>query len=611
MTTAAWWRGQGAVTAALRRVLLCSVLLAASAAAAAAQWRWQDVPRVVAISDVHGAQAAFVRTLEASGMLDAEGHWSGGAAQLVIAGDLLDRGANSRAAMDLVMRLEGEARDAGGRVHMLLGNHEVMNLVGDLRYVSNEEYAAFADDELAEERDYWYRQYLARAGAEADAARARAAFDRTRPPGFFAHRRAFQSDGRYGAWLLDKPLMIVIDGTVFVHGGLAPVVAELGLEGVNRGMMQRLRDYIEAMETLQDHAVLLPGDSFYDYTRILDALPADSDWPPDVALAIAMIHRLDNAQIHALDSPLWYRGTAGCAPLIESARLQPVLDALGAQRVVIGHSPTATRSVVSRLDGRVIEIDTGMLNSYYHGSGHALVIADGADSVVDEAGETDAIEQDPRLNNAGPLTADALAAILRDGELTPGAARDDGGRDVRVTSGDTAFDAVFRAAPKRGFLPELAAYRIDRMLGLYLVPVTVERSVEGKTGTVQFRPGHLSNEAERAAAGAGAGAWCPLPEQWSSMYRFDTLIYKTGRSAGQILYDRSRWQLILSGHADAFGNGRGRPPYLREVEVTMDAAWREALHSLGDERLDAELAPALDRGQLRALKRRRDALLEP
>ena len=53
-------------------------------------------------------------------------------------------GTDARKVLDLLMRLEGEARKAGGRVHALLGNHEVMNMLGDLRYVNAEEYKSFA-----------------------------------------------------------------------------------------------------------------------------------------------------------------------------------------------------------------------------------------------------------------------------------------------------------------------------------------------------------------------------------------------------------------------------------------------------------------------------------
>src|SRR4029450_4721943 len=91
--------------------------------------------RIVAVGGVHGAFEEMVSILQRAGLIDAEHHWSGGASVLVQTGDLVDRGPKSRAVMDLVMNLEKEQSQQKGRVVALLGNHELMILYGDLRYV--------------------------------------------------------------------------------------------------------------------------------------------------------------------------------------------------------------------------------------------------------------------------------------------------------------------------------------------------------------------------------------------------------------------------------------------------------------------------------------------
>jgi hypothetical protein len=106
----------------------------------------EGVERIVAIADVHGGYAQFVAILKATGLIDTGDRWSGGKTHFVQTGDIIDRGADSRKALDLLKRLEGEAPRAGGRVHALLGNHETMRMLGDYRYVSAGEYAAFQDD---------------------------------------------------------------------------------------------------------------------------------------------------------------------------------------------------------------------------------------------------------------------------------------------------------------------------------------------------------------------------------------------------------------------------------------------------------------------------------
>ena len=144
----------------------------------------------------------MVETLQSAAIIDDSLSWLGGSAHLVIVGDIMDRGPDSREALELLIRLEIEAASAGGKVHALIGNHEAMNLIGDLRYVSPAEYAAFADDEMAEERERWFAANESlRSHENEDVDVRRAVFDRRFPVGYFAHRRAFSPDGKYGDWL--------------------------------------------------------------------------------------------------------------------------------------------------------------------------------------------------------------------------------------------------------------------------------------------------------------------------------------------------------------------------------------------------------------------------
>ena len=197
---------------------------------------------MVAFADVHGAYDELVALLRSQGLVDGSLRWSGADTRLVSLGDLVDRGPDSRRVLDLLMRLEGEARAAGGAVHVLLGNHEVMNIVGDLRYVSAGEYAAFAGPEDEALREAAWRQRLAReAGAD------RAAFEARHPAGFFAHQQAFSPEGRYGAWLLSRPFVLVVNDTAFTHGGLPARVAELGLDETNRVLHRELDDYLRGL----------------------------------------------------------------------------------------------------------------------------------------------------------------------------------------------------------------------------------------------------------------------------------------------------------------------------------------------------------------------------
>ena len=606
------------VTAASAALVLSAALCQGQALAE--EWNWSGIERVVAVGDVHGAYDAMTATLKNAGVLDKGLRWNGGATHLVFTGDILDRGPKSRKVMDLIMRLEEEALDAGGRVHLLLGNHEVMNLVGDLRYVSKEEYAAFADDESAEDRDRGFWAYRKTRPGNSNEDWLRDEYQGKYPAGYFGHRRAFGSNGAYGPWLMSKPLLIVINGTAFVHGGLSQLVAELGLEGVNRELTSQVRDYVTQMEVLIEKGILSPTASFHRAAGILESLSDDVDRPAYIRTAIRSVTNLNDASVHSQSSPSWYRGNVGCGPLIEEDKLAGALAAIGAKRVVIGHTPTLTRRVLERMDGRVIEIDTGMLTAAYKGSGNALVIEGETLTVFNEKGSAaSAPVAHPRRVGfrSEALGADELEQILANGEITPITTPESGRRIVNVTHFGESISAVFAASPRaKGVFPDLAAYRLDLLLGLGMVPVTVEREIRGKNGSLQFIPRSMQNDEERSANRRGSSAWCPLNEQWLAMYIFDSLIYNEDRQQDNMLYSIDNWQLILTDHREAFSKNRGLPTYVENVEIQsgeklhLGGGWQKALAALTNDYLTEQLGDVLDKGRIKALGKRRDGLLE-
>jgi len=186
--------------------LALAVLLAAPAGLVAAAepvpCEWSGVGRVVAVGDVHGDAGQLVRALRAAKVIDANDDWAAGATHLVQLGDVLDRGPDSRKAMDLLMRLEGQAAKAGGRVHALLGNHEAMVLAGRLSYMRPDELATYGG-----------------------------------PEGL---QKAMGPDETYGRWIRGHNAVIRIDDTLFVHGGLSPAYARRPLREINDAARREL-----------------------------------------------------------------------------------------------------------------------------------------------------------------------------------------------------------------------------------------------------------------------------------------------------------------------------------------------------------------------------------
>jgi hypothetical protein len=286
------------------------LLLVRPGAAQSVEDSWTGVDRVVAVGDVHGDHDQFVAVLRSAGLIDANGAWIGGKTHLVQTGDVLDRGDDSRKAMDLLMRLEEEAAKAGGAVHALIGNHEAMNVYGDLRYVWPGEIAAFRDADSEKTRDELYK-------VEQKQFPDRKQWDAEHPLGLIEHRRAFGPEGKYGKWIRSHNAVIRIDDTLFLHGGISPKYADWTIRRINEQIRSELNDF----------------------TKIERGILQDEN------------------------GPLWYRGLAREHEKTLEDHLQKVLFNYKVGRIAIGHTFTEG-AVTPRFDGKVLMIDIGLCRFY-------------------------------------------------------------------------------------------------------------------------------------------------------------------------------------------------------------------------------------------------------
>jgi TPR repeat protein len=292
---------------------------------------WTGVDRIVAVGDAHGDYEQFVLALESAGLIDGSANWTGGKTHLVQTGDVVDRGPDSRKIMDLLMRLEDQAKAVGGAVHCLIGNHEAMDIYGDLRFVSPGEYSAFAGASTGSaDREIGYGQNRAALTAAASPEPGgRSAFEN--PPGFEQHRAAFATEGAYGKWIRSHNAAIKIDRTLFVHAGLGPKYASWSLDRIDHQVRQELNDF----------------------TRLHGGIVTDEE------------------------GPLWYKGLAKG----DEQKLAPLVDGLlenfGVDRIVVGHS-YADAAITPRFGGKVVLIDIGLSRIYDNvGKLGALVIENG------------------------------------------------------------------------------------------------------------------------------------------------------------------------------------------------------------------------------------------
>lgn len=294
-----------------------AVLFLALALPLPAQDSWTGVERVLAVGDVHGDADQLLETLRSADLADAAGNWTGGKAHLVQTGDVLDRGPDSRKALDLLMKLERQARDAGGRVHCLIGNHEAMILTGDYRYLSEGEVAAFRDADSEKTREEEYAAHVKGLPPGGVDAAYRRQWEARHPLGMVEFRRAFGPSGLYGKWIRGRDAVVRVDRTLFLHGGIGPKYADWTIRRINEQVRAELAD-----------PTRLPGGIVQDD-----------------------------------EGPLWYRGLARQDAKFLEAHVRKILAAHECDRIVIAHT-TTSGAVLSRFDGRVILIDIGMSKWY-------------------------------------------------------------------------------------------------------------------------------------------------------------------------------------------------------------------------------------------------------
>ena len=291
------------------------------------EYHWVDVQRLVAVGDLHGDYKNYLAVLQAAQVVNAKGKWIGGETHLVQTGDIPDRGPDTTLIIQHMEKLAREARKQGGRVHNLMGNHEVMNVYGDLRYVTAEEYAAFVTrgSKALQERyfnvilkDLEARDPMAFAALPANF---REQWQQDYPLGWVEHRQAWDPawnpKGKYAQWVINSKVAIQINDMVFVHGGISGYYCQNSLASLSEMARAKLRAF-------------------------------DPDNP---------------GILEDENGPLWYRGLSGVAPEASPETVAAVLERHGAGRIVVGHTPTSG-VIWPRYDARVIQIDSGIGATY-------------------------------------------------------------------------------------------------------------------------------------------------------------------------------------------------------------------------------------------------------
>jgi hypothetical protein len=269
--------------------------------------------RVIAIGDLHGDLNAAVNAFRLAGVIDETEKWVGGNTVVVQTGDVLDRGNHERPLLDWLDKIEARAKAAGGALYRLNGNHEIMNVAGDLRYVTDSGFADFADQAAG--------PFPPALNSVPERARGR--------------MLAFLPGRPWAKKLSNYPVVLVVNDSVFAHGGVRPSHVDYGIDRMNAEVSAWMRG-----ETKLPHA--LEGD----------------------------------------DMPYWIRDYGEEVSQESCAALDQALSRLSAVRLVIGHTPQKS-GISFACGGKVARIDVGLSSHYGNHPATVLEIREGKMRVLE------------------------------------------------------------------------------------------------------------------------------------------------------------------------------------------------------------------------------------
>ncbi|KAJ4480002.1 Metallo-dependent phosphatase-like protein [Lentinula aciculospora] len=305
---------------------------------------------IVAVGDLHGDLPNALRVLRFSQVVDGDGNWAGNVDFFVQTGDIVDRGDDTIKLFKLMEKLREQAPTTGGVVLSNLGNHEWMNAIGDWRYVYPSEIKTFG---TVEDRQRMISSgTIGRAWANNYTVATRLPLhpylgppNTPYPP---IRSQLYSERDVDGTEQLETSFMHELDlengplshaALSFVHGGLSPTY---------------------------DALVPFP-DKINDLgTSLLRKLQRREQPPPHPPYPYPGLPQSATAEEHELydaNGPLWYRGWALEPEEKVCKDVEKVLKMTGTRRMIMGHTPDF-HNIVSRCNGKIIIIDTGISHAY-------------------------------------------------------------------------------------------------------------------------------------------------------------------------------------------------------------------------------------------------------
>lgn len=568
------------------------------------QYVWEGIERVIAVGDIHGDYDNFVKILKKAGLVDDTLKWSGGKTHLVQTGDVMDRGDDPKDVFDLIKRLESEAMEAGGRVHMLIGNHEEMNITGIVfrnpAYVSPKQFASFLPDNFREKKEDEFLRKIQRPSSSEDdmdpsfrdtylATKWKELMSDKKVQALYVNN--FNSE--YGQWIIEHDVVIKINGVLFSHGGISERYADWPLERINKVMREELDEFRFA------------------YKRGISP-------------------RIKPQILYFPDSPLWNRDLA----LKNENTYGPIVDKIlrnfDATHMVIAHTPPGSPVIPegpseeitfrSRFDQKIWMIDTG-ISDFYYGILSYWQLENGKPEMnewrdeeveTQESFETSELSfEDQSREDVEDYLLNAEVVNINEGAVPGRTAAWRINLDDGIYKRGAMFKVVDATRPTRlpdSYKYELAAYALDKLLDFRKIPPTVERTIDGTKGSLQIRVENCIglDEVQRNKIEP------PDPQAFSDDLEeinvFENLVYNERERLDDLLVHKDTWKIYRVDFSEAFSLA---PSLIPGQEITRcSKKLFKNLQKISDEEIKDNLEMYLNQEEIDALIRRKSLILK-
>jgi hypothetical protein len=305
------------------------------------------VDSISVISDVHGEYSIYIDLLKAMGIIDSNLNWKFGKGHLIVLGDIFDRGDMVTEVLWHLFALEKQAAVAGGMVHVLLGNHEVMVLSKNL-FSINEKYKKV---EQISDTKYF---------------------------------NLYSKNSVLGSWLRSKPVAISINDIIFVHGGISIEMVKRNLtimkinqifsnNIVGKEMMENKANEGQVV-LVQNYGADWHSGYFTDTNFRLNRSDSSPDFNNKKPIPVGHTSSKENEeQIFLVKDygPIWYRGYFTDTNFREST-LDSILNFYNKKHIVVGH--TTSEDINSHFNNKIFGVDAGIGN---HQPGEMLIYKNG------------------------------------------------------------------------------------------------------------------------------------------------------------------------------------------------------------------------------------------